>query len=409
KPKAVTAVVMDPKTGDVLAMASRPSYNPNKFWQANAEAWRNRAISSVYEPGSTFKAMVAGTALQEGVVAPNMTFYDPGHIDVSEKRIQNWNGESFGNVTFTDIVKNSINTCFAQIGLWLGGEKLNEYAEKFGFGKATGIELPGEESGILFANPKDMVNSDVATMAIGQSIAVTPLQLVTAMSAVANDGVLLKPHIIKQITNADGSVYKEYGREEVRRVIDSATDKTLMGLLEQVVATGGGSKAAVKGYRIAGKTGTAQKINEHTSGYMEGRYIASFCGFAPVENPEIVVLVVIDDPSAGAFYGGQIAAPVARDIFSQLLRFMHISPSSDTFADMNKDKEAAAAKPAPAASDGKVRMPDLTGMSIRDVSQKLAELGLGIDVQGNGLARSQSIPAGAEIKSGQSVTVTFSP
>ena len=409
KPKAVTAVVMDPKTGDVLAMASRPSYNPNKFWQANAEAWRNRAISSVYEPGSTFKAMVAGTALQEGVVAPNMTFYDPGHIDVSEKRIQNWNGESFGNVTFTDIVKNSINTCFAQIGLWLGGEKLNEYAEKFGFGKATGIELPGEESGILFANPKDMVNSDVATMAIGHSIAVTPLQLVTAMSAVANDGVLLKPHIIKQITNADGSVYKEYGREEVRRVIDSATDKTLMGLLEQVVATGGGSKAAVKGYRIAGKTGTAQKINEHTSGYMEGRYIASFCGFAPVENPEIVVLVVIDDPSAGAFYGGQIAAPVARDIFSQLLRFMHISPSSDTFADMNKDKEAAAAKPAPAASDGKVRMPDLTGMSIRDVSQKLAELGLGIDVQGNGLARSQSIPAGAEIKSGQSVTVTFSP
>ena len=408
-PKAVTAVVMDPRTGDVLAMASRPSYNPNKFWQANDEAWRNRAISSVYEPGSTFKAMVAGTALQEGVVAPNMTFYDPGHIDVSEKRIQNWNGESFGNVTFTDIVKNSINTCFAQIGLWLGGEKLNEYAEKFGFGQATGIELPGEESGILFANPKEMVSSDVATMAIGHSIAVTPLQLVTAMSAVANDGVLLKPHIIKQITNADGSVYKEYGREEVHRVIDSATDKTLVGLLEQVVATGGGSKAAVKGYRIAGKTGTAQKINEHTSGYMEGRYIASFCGFAPVENPEIVVLVVIDDPSAGAFYGGQIAAPVARDIFSQLLRFMHISPSSDTFADMNKDKEAAAAKPAPAASDGKVRMPDLTGMSIRDVSQKLAELGLGIDVQGNGLARSQSIPAGAEIKSGQSVTVTFSP
>lgn len=408
-PKAVTAVVMDPRTGDVLAMASRPSYNPNKFWQANDEAWRNRAISSVYEPGSTFKAMVAGTALQEGVVAPNMTFYDPGHIDVSEKRIQNWNGESFGNVTFTDIVKNSINTCFAQIGLWLGGEKLNEYAEKFGFGQATGIELPGEESGILFANPKEMVSSDVATMAIGHSIAVTPLQLVTAMSAVANDGVLLKPHIIKQITNADGSVYKEYGREEVHRVIDSATDKTLVGLLEQVVATGGGSKAAVKGYRIAGKTGTAQKINEHTSGYMEGRYIASFCGFAPVENPELVVLVVIDDPSAGSFYGGQIAAPVARDIFSQLFRFMHISPSSDTFADMNKDKETAAARPAPAASDGKVRMPDLTGMSIRDVSQKLAELGLGINVQGNGLARSQSIPAGAEIKSGQSVTVTFSP
>lgn len=410
KPKSVTAVVMSPKTGDILAMASRPSYNPNKFWQADEEIWRNRAISSVYEPGSTFKAMVAGIALQEGVVAPNMVFYDPGHIDVSEKRIQNWNGESFGNVTFTDIVKNSINTCFAQVGLWLGGEKLNEYAEKFGFGKATGIELPGEESGILFSEPKNMVNSDVATMAIGQSIAVTPLQLVTAMAAVANDGVLLKPHIVKQIVNADGSVYRETGREEVRRVLDSATDKTLVGLLEQVVAAGGGSKAAVKGYRIAGKTGTAQKINEKTSGYMDGRYIASFCGFAPVEDPEIVVLVVIDDPSAGEFYGGQIAAPVARDIFSQLLRFLHISPSSDTFVDVEKQTPAVpAVKPRTVPDDGRVRMPDLTGMSIRDVSRKLAELGLGIDVQGNGLARSQSIPAGSEIKAGQSVTVTFSP
>ena len=407
RPKAVTALVMDPKTGEVLAMASRPTYNPNKFWEANDEAWRNRAISSIYEPGSTFKAIVAGAALQEGVVSPNMTFYDPGHIDVSEKRIQNWNGGSFGNVTFIDVVKNSINTCFAQVGLWLGGEKLTQYAKKFGFGEPTGIELPGEESGMLF-NPDDMVNSDVATMAIGQSIAVTPLQLVTAMSAVANDGVLLKPHIIKQITNADGSVYKENGREEVRRVLDSATDKTLVGLLEQVVATGGGHKAAVEGYRIAGKTGTAQKINENSSGYMDGRYIASFCGFAPVEDPRIVVLVVIDDPSAGSFYGGQIAAPVARDIFSQLLRFMHISPSSDIFADMDKENANGAAnqQKAKAPTSG---MPDLTGMSIKEVSQKLAELGLGMDIQGNGLARSQSLPPGSKIEPGQSVTVTFSP
>ena len=407
RPKAATALVMDPKTGDVLAMASRPTYNPNKFWQADDEAWRNRAISSIYEPGSTFKAIVAGAALQEGVVSPNMIFYDPGHIDVSEKRIQNWNGGSFGNVTFIDVVKNSINTCFAQVGLWLGGEKLTRYAENFGFGKPTGIELPGEESGMLF-NPDDMVNSDVATMAIGQSIAVTPLQLVTAMSAIANDGVLLEPHIIKSITNADGSVYKENGRKEVRRVLDSATDKTLVGLLEQVVATGGGHKAAVEGYRIAGKTGTAQKINENSSGYMDGRYIASFCGFAPVEDPSIVVLVVIDDPSAGSFYGGQIAAPVARDIFSQLLRFMHISPSSDVFADMDKENanRTAAGQKAKAPSSG---MPDLTGMSIRDVSQKLAELGLGMDIRGNGLARSQSLPPGSKIEPGQSVTVTFSP
>lgn len=411
KPKSVTAIVMDPRNGDILAMASRPSFNPNRFWDANEEAWRNRAVSFIYEPGSTFKAMVAGAALQEGVVAPNMSFYDPGHIDVSEKRIQNWSGDSFGNVTFTDIVKNSINTCFAQIGLWLGGEKLNQYAESFGFGKATGIELPGEESGMLFQS-KDMLNSDVATMAIGQSIAVTPLQLVTAMSAIANDGVLLKPHIIKNITNADGTIYKENQREEVHRVLESATDKTLVGLLEQVVATGGGSKAAVKGYRIAGKTGTAQKINENTSGYMDGRYIASFCGFAPVDNPQLVVLVLIDDPTAGLFYGGEIAAPVAREIFSQLFRFLRISPSSDPFADMDKKTQENKPVAVPAASvtpDGKVRVPDLKGMSIRDVSQKLAELGLGIDVQGTGLAIGQSVPAYTAVDPGSSITVYFSP
>lgn len=409
-PVAVTALVMDPKNGDVLAIGNRPTFNPNRFWEVdeNGEAWRNRAVSSIYEPGSTFKAMVAGTALQEGLVAPNMVFYDPGHIDVSDKRIQNWNGESFGNVTFTDIVKNSINTCFAQIGLWLGGQTLTDYAKRFGFGQVTGIELPGEEQGLLF-NPDDMVNSDVATMAIGQSIAVTPLQLVTAMSAVANDGVLLKPHIIKTITNADGSIMKENGREEVRRVLDSAVDKTLVGLLEQVVATGGGSKAAVQGYRIAGKTGTAQKINMESGGYTEGKYIASFCGFAPVEDPQIVVLVVIDEPRAGSFYGGQIAAPVARDIFSQLLRLLHISPTSDTVPEPEEAQTTAQPAPQTVSRDGRNLMPDLTGNSIREVSQKLAALGLGMNVQGNGLATDQSIPAGTPIESGQSVTVYFSP
>ncbi|MBQ2087518.1 MAG: peptidoglycan glycosyltransferase, partial [Selenomonas sp.] len=335
-PKAVTCVVMDPKTGEVLAMASRPSYNPNRFWDYNPEIWKNRAVSFIYEPGSTFKSVVAGAALQEKVVTPNQVFVDPGYVMVSGRRIQNWNGESFGTVTFTDVVKQSLNTGFAQVGLRLGADRLMSYAKNFGFGEPTGIDLPGEESGILF-NPEDMRESDMATSAIGQSIAVTPLQLVTAMSAIANDGVLLKPHIVKSIRNADGSMYEERGKKEVRRVIDSATDKTLMGLLEQVVASGGGSKAAVRGYRIAGKTGTAQKIREDGSGYMDGRYIASFCGFAPVEDPKLTVLVMIDDPGTGNFYGGQIAAPVAGRIFAQLMRYMHIEPSSDPFAGMEAE------------------------------------------------------------------------
>ena len=166
-------------------------------------------------------------------------------------------------------MKHSLNTGFALLGLDLGAERLTKYAKRFGFGEKTGIELPAEEEGILF-NPEDMRDSDIATMAIGQSIAVTPLQLVTAMAAIANDGILMKPHIVRSVRNADGSVYEETRPEEVRRVIESVTDKTLVGLLEQVVATGGGSKAQVAGYRIAGKTGTAQKADLDRGGYMDG-------------------------------------------------------------------------------------------------------------------------------------------
>ena len=409
QPKSITCVVMNPKTGEVLAMASRPSYNPNKFWDYKPEVWKNRAVSFIYEPGSTFKSVVAGAALQEQVVTPNQVFVDPGYVMVSGRRIQNWSGTSFGTVTFTDVVKQSLNTGFAQVGLRLGADKITDYAKKFGFGEATGIDLPAEESGILF-DPEQMRDSDIATMSIGQSIAVTPLQLVTAMSAIANDGVLLKPHIVKSIRNADGSVYEERGPQEVRRTIESATDKTLVGLLEQVVASGGGAKAGVKGYRIAGKTGTAQKIREDGAGYMEGRYIASFCGFAPVEDPQLTVLVMIDDPSQGNYYGGQIAAPVAGEIFAQLLRYKHIEPSSDPFEDMDKKHKEKESQPAvKTAPPGKQIMPDLSGMSIREVSQKLGELGIGMNIQGTGLSTGQSIPANTVVDPGTSVTVYFKP
>lgn len=326
RPHAVTCIVMDPKTGDVLAMANRPGYNPNRFYDYSPELWTNRAVSFNYEPGSTFKAVVAGAALEEKIVTPWQYFVDPGYIMVSGRRIQNWNSASFGTITFTDVVKNSVNTAFAQIGLELGGERLMAYAKRFGFGDYTGIDLPGEGTGLLF-EPEDMVDSDMATTAIGQSIAVTPIQLVSAMSAIANGGTLLKPHIVKRIYNADGSVYKEYNREEVRRVLTPDVDKELVGMLEAVVSSGGGGKAKITGYRIAGKTGTAQKIRHDGAGYMEGRYIASFCGFAPVEDPAVCVLVIIDDP-LGIFYGGQIAAPLAGNVFAKLFRYMKIPPSS---------------------------------------------------------------------------------
>ncbi len=417
-PTNITCVVMDPKTAEVLAMASRPSYNPNRFWDYPSEFWKNRAVSFIYEPGSTFKSVVAGAALQEQVVSPNQIFVDPGYVTVSGRRIQNWNGESFGTVTFTDVVKNSLNTGFAQVGLSLGAEKMMKYARDFGFGTETGIELPGEEAGILF-DPEDMVESDIATTAIGQSIAVTPLQLATAMSAIANDGVLQKPHIVKRILNPDGSVYQETKPETVRRVLESEVDKTLVGLLEQVVSSGGGRKAAVQGYRVAGKTGTAQKIREDGAGYMEGRYIASFCGFAPVDDPKFVVLVLIDDPS-GTFYGGQIAAPVAGRIFSQLMRYARIEPSADAFfeeAEVEGEKMILSETPQPKPRkerptiipDGKVVVPDFTGQSIREASRTAAENGLSIASEGSGHAVSQSVEANSLVDQGSHITVYFSP
>ena len=414
-PDSITAIVMDPKTGEILAMASRPSYNPNRFWEYPQENWKNRAVSFIYEPGSTFKAVVAGAALQEGIVTPNQVFFDPGYVMVSGRRIQNWSNESYGAVTFTDIVKKSLNTGFAQVGLSLGAEKMMHYTRVFGFGERTGIDLPGEEEGILFS-ADDMRDSDIATTAIGQSIAVTPLQLVTAMAAIANGGTLMHPYIVREIRNPDGSIYEERAPREIRRVLEPTVDRTLIGLLEQVVASGGGKKAGVKGYRIAGKTGTAQKIRRETAGYLEGRYIASFCGFAPVEDPIFTVLVMIDDPRGGDFYGGQIAAPVASRIFTQLLRYAHVEPSSNTFAettgetekgrsdDEEKRMEAAATPP-----EGKAVVPDFTGLSLREAA-RLAELrGLTFESEGTGAAVSQSLSVNDIVDQGERVKVYFHP
>lgn len=430
-PVAVTCIVMNPRTGEILAMASRPSYNPNRFLDYDEEIWKNRAVSYVYEPGSTFKAVVAGALLQEGIVAPNQIFVDPGKVTFSGKEIYNWNRESFGTVTFADVVKQSLNTGFAIFGYDLGAEKLNEYARAFGFGEPTGIELPGEEAGILYA-PQDMVDSDIATMSIGQSIAVTPLQLITAFCAIANDGILLKPHIVKMIKNANGTTYSETHVEEVRRTIDSATDKTLVGLLEQVVATGGGGKASVRGYRIAGKTGTAQKVNEYGWGYDEGKYIASFCGFAPVEDPQVALLVMIDEP-LGVFYGGQIAAPVAGRIFSQIFRYMRIEPSDaplgldadeidaqvgegDASIHGIKRRETPAPAPEPQAEETPAeelapetaRVPNFYGKSIRESARLANEAGLSFAAEGSGFAVSQSIGAGELVNKGTTVKVQFS-
>ena len=243
----------------------------------------------------------------------------------------------------------------------------------------------------------------------------TPLQLVTAMSAIANGGTLMRPYIIRTIKNPDGSVYEERQPQEVRETLQKTVNRTLIGLLEQVVASGGGAKAGVKGYRIAGKTGTAQKISRETGGYLDGRYIASFCGFAPVEDPIFTVLVVIDDPRGGNFYGGQIAAPVASRIFAQLLRYAHVEPSSNSFAQEGKETDAhtrtsseekrmeSVATP----PEGKALVPDFTGLSMREAARLAEQRGLFFESEGTGVAVSQSRRVNDIVDQGTHVKVYF--
>lgn len=413
KAKAATVIIMNPKTGEILAMASRPGYNPNAFFRYSDTERRNRALSIVYEPGSTFKAVVAAAALQERVVSPDERFIDNGYVEVSGRRIKNWSGDSYGNISFIDVIKNSINTGFVHVGMRIGNAKLTEYARNFGFGSPTDIELPGEEAGILF-NPRDMREVDLATMSIGQSIAVTPLQLLTAVSAIANDGVLLRPHIIKEIRNPDGSVAEAPATTAIRQVISPDTAKTLTAMLEKVVSEGGASKAAVKGYRFAGKTGTAEKLKESGGGYEANRYIASFVGFGPVEDPQIAALIVIDDP-VGAYYGGEIAAPVFNDIMTSVMRYLNVPPNAainPVFPQSAKgDKPAeqipkpeAAAKPAP---PGKALVPNLSGKTMREAADLLSKAGLAMVPAGSGLAVEQDITPNSIVNSGTEVHVRF--
>lgn len=408
KAQAATIIVMNPRTGEILAMASRPTYDPNLFYRYNENNWKNRAISIIYEPGSTFKSVVAAAALQEKLVTANENFVDKGFVEVSGRRIQNWSGDSYGRVSFTDIIKNSINTGFVQVGLRLGAMKLNEYAKAFGFGKITGIELPGEEEGLLF-NPQEMRDSDIASMSIGQGIAVTPLQLLTAVCAIANDGVLLKPHIIKEIHNADGSLATAVPTEVLKQVISPDTAKELAGLMEKVVSEGGGKRAAVKGYRFAGKTGTAEKFNENGGGYKAGRYIASFVGFGPVDDPQLAVLVVIDDPD-GIYYGGEIAAPVFSEIMPQILRYLNIRPQTEV-AEVAANVPQAASQPSEqtvvTVPKGKILVPAVFGKTIREAGDNIIGAGLVFIPSGSGIAVRQSIPPNTAVDPGTEITIYF--
>lgn len=327
-PEHILAVAMDPNTGEVLAMASRPNYDPNEYQTYTQEVLaRNLPIWMMYEPGSTMKITTLAAAINEGGV--NLfedTYYDSGSVNVDGATIHCWKAGGHGAQTFLNVVENSCNPGFVELGFRLGKEKLFEYIKNLGFGEKTGIDLNGEAKGILFDLDK-VGNVELATTAFGQGVSVTPIQQITSVSAIVNGGTLYKPYIVKSTENSKGDILTSVSPTEVRTVITKETSEMVRYALESVVANGSGRNAYIENYRIGGKTGTAQKVNNGT--YMVGNYILSFIGFMPADKPEIVVYVAIDNPKGVVQYGGTVAAPIAKGIFESYIEINDLQPVKD--------------------------------------------------------------------------------
>jgi cell division protein FtsI (penicillin-binding protein 3) len=319
--KSGTMIVLDPKTGAVLAMAVSPRFDPNAVSALSPDRWRNRALTDAYEPGSTMKAMMAAAAIEERVVRPNtMVFGEHGRMTVANTVIHDH--ERLGWISFAQVIQKSSNIGAAKTGMALGEHRLYRYLQAFGFGQRTEIDLPGEGVGLV-RDPKDWGRRSVASISIGQEIGVTPLQMVSAVAAIANDGMLMKPYVVSEIRDADNHILRQVPPQAKRRVISRETARSVTKILEGVVTDGTGTNAAIPGFRVAGKTGTAQKIDPRTGAYSASRFVASFAGYAPADNPQLAMIVVIDEP-LGDTQGGAVAAPVFSRVGEQVLSYLGV-------------------------------------------------------------------------------------
>ena len=375
-------IVMNPNNGDILAMASWPNFNLNdpyacppdmdpSSWTGNSSesvqilsttVWRNKALTDTYEPGSTFKAITSAAVLEEGIANPS-TIVNDAPLKLSGWTIRCWRKTyDHGNETFLEAIKNSCNPVFAKLSLKLGIKKFYSYLDAFGFTRKTGLGLTGEADSIIHKDPKEI---DMAVAAFGQRLQITPIQLITAYSAIANGGNLLTPRIVKELTDEHGNVVMRYDTKVVRQVLSKETANTLLSMLEETVASGGGSNAYVTGYRVAGKTGTSQTPETDTT----GRYVASFCGIAPADNPQIVILIVLDHPTVGVTSGGRQAAPVARELIEKILEYMEVERR---YTELDKDKMLV-----------KYKVPDLSELTLSEAIDELKKNNLSYRIVGD--------------------------
>ena len=321
------AVVMNPHTGEIYAMANVPQFNPNHYGAFPSQVWKNNIIASSYEPGSIFKPIVAAAALDRGLARPQDIFFcENGKLKIGKTRIGEASNHKFGWLTMRDIIAKSSNIGAIKIAQKVGRKSFYEYIRKFGFGEKSGLSLPGESAGQL-KDQKNWNALSLASISFGQEIAVTPLQMVSALAAIANGGNLMAPHITRALVK-NGKVMEQFRPEKIRRVISEKTSRQLVEVLKSVVKTGTGKKAALEGFDVAGKTGTAQKYNMETRSYSKTEFISSFIGFAPADSPRLLILVMIDNPQ-GSHWGSVVAAPVFRQIAKKTLRYWKVLSSKE--------------------------------------------------------------------------------
>jgi cell division protein FtsI (penicillin-binding protein 3) len=421
---AGVAIVLDPATGEVLAMANRPSFNPNRFAAYPSGRWRNRAVTDAYEPGSIFKIVTAAAGIQEHVVEEGeLLDCGQGAIDIAGVRINDH--AVFDRLSFKDAVVRSSDIGMIRVAQRLGRENFSRYVRDFGFGSPTGIDLPGESNGLLKPTARWSALS-LPSMSFGQEVGVTALQMAMAAGAIANGGYLMKPLVVRRIEDATGEVVKEFKPLVVRRVLQPDTVDVLTDMLKEVVARGTGRHAALSGYVVAGKTGTAQKVDA-TGRYSMIDHIASFVGFVPAAHPALVILVSLDTPRGARNQGGDVAAPafariaqaalrqlaVPPDDPARLLRAAAEPPEGVVRASYQEGSGAlvvpasASAAPGPAAFEGPSLMPDLRGRSAREAAIAAARRGLIVELRGSGQVVAQQPAPGTEIEAGNTCVLTL--